>query len=175
MTSRVAQRKHLSASARRRGASLVEMLVVVSLMSIVLGTVVVTLHSMFRADQQTRTAIERQGTTTRLALHVREDVHAARDARLSAADQDSAPSLTLELDDNSSIEYGLGGQGIDRLERRGDQIVHRDTFRLPAVDRVRWEIIELSGQPAVRMSLAANVQIEAVVARDRRFQRGSTP
>src|SRR4051812_24959462 len=108
----------------RRGKSLIEALVIISMMSIILGLSATSLASLFRLRYVMVRDAEQAASLDRLAMRLRLDAH---DAVSAAADND----CVLNFADGRSIRYSSAAPRIVREVRRDDEVVHRDTFSLP--------------------------------------------
>ncbi len=95
--------------ARRRGTSLVEMMVVIGLTAIVLGGVVTGAASLLKVDKRfsARNATSQLNQLTQL---LRADIHAAESADWNEANQ----ALTLVVPDEQPITYKLTGNRCQR-------------------------------------------------------------
>jgi prepilin-type N-terminal cleavage/methylation domain-containing protein len=145
------------ARGRAAGFTLVEMLMVISLLSIVLCTVGVIFHglrSAQRAIGDHQTAID---GITRLAEQFREDVHSAASAEILAGGADAAAAtaepveekgsprdmLKLSQPNESEIDYQFDGGRVTRVVRSGDQITQRESYGLPERCQVQWLLDDL--------------------------------
>jgi prepilin-type N-terminal cleavage/methylation domain-containing protein len=164
---------------RQRGMTLVEMLVVLSLMAVLLGFTGVCMHGMFRAQARLDDNTQRRASLERLGLQLRTDAHAALRARLQD-DQDTTV-LVLTTADSREIEYRAEAADVDRTVRQADAVLHRDTFRMPGVAGIEWEVSDVQPQVvSLHVSVAerggkqatgASLGIESVVGlRSRRSQ-----
>lgn len=106
---------------RRPGQSLIELLVIITLVSGALGLAATTLTALIRTEARLRRDREERLSMSRLAELWRADAHAAVACR---ADQ----VLQFTLADGRHVRYSLEGTRIRREVRRGDQVVHRDSF-----------------------------------------------
>ncbi|MDB5345983.1 MAG: hypothetical protein JWP89_4360 [Schlesneria sp.] len=118
---------------RRRGASLIELMVVISILTVILGLVGVLFHRLFQAEQlSTRTTVA-EITTMRLADQFRRDIHAAQSAKRSDATSEALPTLELKNPgDAPTILYTGGLNKIQRDVMRGQKSVAHETYRLPS-------------------------------------------
>ena len=133
---------------RRRGKTLVEMLVLISVLTIILGLVATSLVVLFKTDRQVRRDLEQVTALARLSSKFRADAHAAASCQV-------ADSCDLALPDGRVVRYAAGPQCITREVRRGDAVEHRDAFLLPATATAKFELPdELQGR-LVRLSISA--------------------
>jgi type II secretory pathway pseudopilin PulG len=124
---------------RRHGTSLIEMLVVISVWSVVIGILAVLLGQLLRAGNVARAAVEQQVALARLQRQFASDVRQA--ASHEGPDDEGKKLVRLVFDENHSASYVLGERDLLRLERRGGEVVSREAFRLEelvqvSVDRV---------------------------------------
>ena len=125
---------------RRRGLSLVEMMVVIAIGSAIIGLVGVCLQGLYRAERRTRQQMTQREALTQLGLRFRSDAHeAARVERTEPAKPGGAVRLVLTAQDGRTVTYQADGGQVERTVERGGQVVHHDAFRLPGV-RVAWEL-----------------------------------
>jgi hypothetical protein len=112
----------------RNGKTLVEMLVVITLMSAVLGTAAMTMTLIFRVERQIRRDIDQQVAVERLGRLWRADAHAAIAC-------DAKDDCTFTLADGRSVRYWLDGRRMRREATRGGKVQHREAFALPGDSR----------------------------------------
>jgi hypothetical protein len=110
----------------RRGFSLVELLVAIGGVAITLGICITLLHSLLRLDRAARGHLAETSAVGRLARQFRQDVRAAT---RSNAKPDAA-GLELAMPDEGIVEYEARPGSLLRVERKGDQIVRREAFRV---------------------------------------------
>ena len=115
---------------QRRGYSLVEMLVVMTLMAVVMSSIALVLHGLHRAERRLHDDVDFDRTLQRLATQFRVDAHAARGAGEIADDDDSQSALTLEMPDEKTVTYSIEPGGVRRLVRQGENTIHREWFAL---------------------------------------------
>ena len=144
-------------SGRKAAFTLVEMLIVVSLSSIVLCTVGVIFHGLRSAQRalgEHQTAID---NIARLAEQFRADVHSAASAETTPAAEsgdNESPNDMLKLAQPGEkvIEYAADGNCVTRIVRAGDQTTQRESYALPERCQVQWQLDDLSGSTAKRAS-----------------------
>jgi len=126
---------------RRRGYTLTECLVAITLLGTLLGTVTLTLGVMYRADRNLRDAVDQERALEQFTARFRSDAHQAFSASVNKPAEANAPAreLVLRSSVDSTIQYTLRPQDVERLVRRGESIVHRETYGLNATAE-GWQI-----------------------------------
>lgn len=154
----------------RGGHSLVEMLVVIVLLGSLLGTVSVTLSAMFRADRTMQDELAKERALEQFAARFRSDVHQAVSASLVEPAERGGPAreLTLQWSGDQTVVYTLRPQDVQRVVRRGDTIVHRETYGLAGAATAGWEIRKDRASPLVAALLEDRIRVVAVVNLGRR-------
>ena len=135
-----------SRARRRRGFSLVELMIVMTIASVSIGLVGVCLQGLYRAEQRTRQQMTRRAALTQLGLRFRSDAHEA--ARVELAEQakpEDTVGLVLTAQAGHTVTYHADGGQVERTVQRGGQVVHHDAFRLPGV-QVAWELQAVGDQ-----------------------------
>lgn len=180
----------------RSGKTLLEMMIVMTMLSSVLLICGQTLTAMFRAETKQAQAYRRMTAQCRLADRFRTDVHAATEARSIAGEGDAARvrQVVLSMPDGRTVTFAAGPQ-VTRTVRKGDDRVAFDAWPLGA-EEVRFEVAEegmrailsfavppsvlsnASGLPAAENQALADAaarrelfNVEAVVGFDARFGR----
>jgi type II secretory pathway component PulJ len=177
---------------KRSGKSLIEMMIVMSLLSSILLLCGQMLMGMFRADTAQSAVAERTAAHLRLADRFRADVHSASEARLEPVGEGVTrkEQLVLSLPEGRTATYAAGTT-LTRTVKKGDQRVSFDAWPL-ASDAVQWELangskkvilllltpLPKASQPATATGTAASdetaarstesVRIEATVGFDGR-------
>ena len=154
----------------RGGHSLVEMLVAITLLGSLLGTVSVTVSAMFRADQTMQDELSKDRALEQFTARFRSDVHQAVSASLGKPAESDGPAreLTLKCSGDQTIQYTFRPQDVQRVVRRGETIVHRETYGLAAAAATGWEIRKDHASPIVSALLEDKIRVVAVVNWDRR-------
>jgi type II secretory pathway component PulJ len=127
-------------SRNRRGTSLVEMLVVVTAISLIVGATGVCLQGAYRADRRTREELSRQAALHRLAVQFRSDAHRAQAARLLAPAGQQPAGLAFAQPDGKSIEYRWQEERLERRVLDGQNRLHSDSFAVSRVRAVEWRL-----------------------------------
>jgi hypothetical protein len=133
-------------SRARPGKTLLEAVVIITLLSIVVGLSTTALATLFRLRGQFSRDAELAATLSRLSLRLRADAHES----LSATVQEGC---TFELADGRTIEYTYDTPRIVRLVRQAGNIVHRDSFRLPKNAVVAFEREAVGDHALIRLTV----------------------
>ena len=117
---------------KRRGASLIELMVVISMATAVLVMIGTIFHRMFQAEQGSARTVLMERTTSRLAIQFRRDVHAARSAVRKTSPDGTAPILELKSQSDSiTVVYFGGRDEVKRELVESGETKARETYRLP--------------------------------------------
>lgn len=170
----------------RRGYSLVELVVVISVGSVIGTTAILLLGTLLAADRGARGHLQESASLSRLSRQFRADVAAADDATIempSATKGDSPERSSLRL-----MLHGAGGETITYVGEPGRALRkaqgesgpnRQESYALPEPFALTFEIESTSPQRIVTMALAAGDgnqsaiarlgwRVEAALARDRR-------
>lgn len=132
----------------RRGKSLIELLVVLTLVSGALGLCALTLTALFRTETQLRRDREQQIVADRLADLWRADAHGA-----TACDIGAEAVFTYAA--GRRIRYSIETPRIWREVHRGDAVQHRDSFPLPALAEASFATRDEAGRTFAVLSIQA--------------------
>ena len=163
----------------RTGKSLIEVLIVLSIASLVFTLSAQTFARLMRADKAARHSLVARSNLTRLAKAFRQDVNSATNATTA----DDAKQLTLQQQNGIRIEYRAENETVTRQTLQGETRLSRDEFKLADSDN-HFEIVagppkvvvlvhqtggydQLPNAPAV--DRPRTVKMEAVRGRDLRF------
>jgi type II secretory pathway pseudopilin PulG len=153
---------------------LVELLVVISVCSVIMSASGVLLHGMYRADKETRQAIATDATVARFALQFRRDAHASDEASLVTDTGGKTAGVMFRAAGRPSTEYRWQGTEIIRTVKESDKNVHRDSFRFLLGTSVAWQLppsgsqvvaVQISRLPrrGVKMDSLPQRRIEAII------------
>ena len=160
----------------RRAFTLIEMLVAISVGSVLMGIAVSLLLVLLGAEQSGRTHAERSESLQRLADQFRRDVHAAV-GEVAAGGEDQH-GCRLRLAGGESVRYAIGGGGLSREERKGSEVVRGESYALPkdsttaiAIDRTTspWTLSLTIVPNDASLGPGHEIRIDAVLGRDHRF------
>lgn len=168
-------------NARRRGKSLIEMLVVMAVLSVVLTVTGHLLAAMMRVDNRSRDAVADRAMRQRFVQQFRADAHAARSARL-LDDRLGEPGIVFLIPNAKPVEYRATYDRIVRIVGDGDVTHAADRLRLSSAKAEfaldgehNWAELTLiptvdeSAPPRRETRLDGPTKIRAVLGRDARF------
>lgn len=136
---------------KRRGASLVELLVVMSLGAGLLTTTAVVLHRVMHSHGKTRHFLDASRSALRLSDQFRSDVHRAR--KVTKDNLDAPIVVRLELGAADIVEYTHEGGVVRRTELKQDKVASREEYIFPANSKLI--IRELPSPPLVSLSISS--------------------
>lgn len=141
----------------RRGYSLVEVLVLMSIVSLVLGLAGGLLRRMLASDRQWARSLETARQIDRLSSRLRLDVHGGT---LADGVPDELPAkLTLRESDNQRVIYAIADHRLTREVFDGETRLVRDSFTFPPGSRLRFEV---TGSGATSTTAGKNTTIPRV-------------
>lgn len=165
-------------SHRRAAWTLIEMLVTIAVMATLTGIAIKTLTSLMLSERRGVEHVSQLATMARIARTFRNDIHLATGAEISS-DDPQKPLLQLTLDANHQIQYEIQPLGLLRTERRSNQSVGRELWRLKPA---RFQCVDSTGPPRqltlivgtseplsggkTATPLLKELRIDAVVGRD---------
>lgn len=168
-----------------RGYTLLEVLVVVSISSVLLSLIGATLVGVQRASRNAAEGLAQQQRLDRLAAFWRDDVHAARSVQTdpdkgAEESERQQAAARLVLAQGEFIEYSFDTGAVSRKHFRGDEIVARDAFPLEHAAAVEFDFDAHSKLATMRLLFAPQKQttdstlgqaciVEAVAGWDLRF------
>ena len=139
----------------RRGHTLVECLITIGLIGAVMTTVAVAMHGMRRSCRTVRQESTVELDLGRLAAQLRTDAHRALSVKHEDSDDpnETPDTLSFTLAADLSVKYTLRETHIERLLSAGDEIRHRETYRLPASFGADWQVQTDRPSPLVSLIL----------------------
>ena len=154
----------------RHGTNLIELVVVISLQTILLAAGVGLIGRMLEAEQSGRLSLETLRSIDALAEDFRRDVHQAADVSFPA----DKGSIALNVGPERNVTYEKTGVRLTRVEREQNELRRTEAYRLPP----SWQVgfVEIDEPRRVRLTLqdatsgsSANrrsIRFEAVLGRD---------
>jgi type II secretory pathway pseudopilin PulG len=134
-------------ASRRLGKSLVEVLVLMILLNVVVALAAMTLIGTMRAERQVRRVSVQQRALTQVSSRFRSDAHRAVSCQVAEA-------CEFKLPGGESIRYVYTSPRLAREVRRGDEVVHRDSFLLGDAVQLAFEVPESTGGNLVRLRVS---------------------
>ncbi|MGI8981649.1 MAG: PulJ/GspJ family protein [Pirellulaceae bacterium] len=134
---------------RRGGWSLMEMMVVITLMTVVLSMSAMLLTALMRSQGMLWADLHEQSARTRLAVQLRTDAHWA-----SSASCASPQVCVFLLTEGDKVEYEIKGNSLHRVRRKADVVSERETFSLQGLS-ADFSVDESRQRPLVRLNLVA--------------------
>ena len=142
---------------RRSGYTLVELLVVMSVNSVLMAAAAVLLGMLLRSEHHGRRHFEETNAMTRLAEQLRADIAAANGASIAAVTPDDNPAGTaapvdhLNMEgDGRRVEYWRDGERVRRVEHEQQRLLSREAYTLAGLSKVDFV---LSADQFVSVSL----------------------
>ncbi len=175
---------------RRRGISLIEMIVVIGASSIILMIGAGMLHTLMRTERVTAESLVHATNHARLAEQFRDDIHAATTANIQG-EPGADDTLQITTPHAAEISYTQQGRLLVRQETAATQPPRLEQFRLPEDVRIRFSIDDSGPQKIADLSWIFSeddtttnadratrpplnpLKIEAVVGKDHRFQEAT--
>jgi prepilin-type N-terminal cleavage/methylation domain-containing protein len=168
---------------KRRAFTLIEMVAVIAVSSAIAGVGVVMLVALLKSEGSSRRHYELCKNLGRLDEQFRDDVHAAAAARLDASGCDL--ELALPAPSKTLIRYQCQPREITREEIEGEKTLRRESYPLPEEVKTSLErqtegavttvILQIEPKEVVGSKIRyPSTRIEAVLAKDRRFEQVET-
>lgn len=135
-----------------RGVSLIEMMMVVSLMSVIFTVGATTLAFLMRVEMKGTARIEETLILQELSHQFREDAGAAQNAETISQNDKNNNTLNLNMELGISIVYSASPHGnyILRVKKRGTNIITRTEYRIPQ-DTLHFDIHKRNQRETVSM------------------------
>jgi hypothetical protein len=140
----------------RRGVSLIEILVLMTIGSTLMGIAVGSLHLLLKMDRNTRQRRQLQASEARLADQFRRDVHAALRMKPGEAPEQSRPIWQLELGADKRIQYQSEPGGLARLEILQGKTTRKEWYPLMESSKVRCDMTSDGPVPIVSLGIASS-------------------
>ena len=139
----------------RRGYSLVECLITIILIGATLSVVAVAMSRMRLSCVRVSRASTEELELERFALQLRTDAHQALSVEEEEGNDATAtgPALVFRLADGRWVQYTVQATHVERLLHRGDEVRHRETYRLPKSFAAVWQVQTDRSLPLVSLKL----------------------
>lgn len=129
---------------KRRGYTLVELLVVIGLLAVLTAAATMLLAAVMLHVGRQRENYQTAQVAARFAAQFRKD---AREAK-SAAVADLVNELTFVRHDGTQVEYAASGAGVERVAN-GANGTSREFYRLPDLAELRFARVEVAPGRAI--------------------------
>ena len=169
----------------RTAASLVELLIVLSMSTVLIGAGIGMIHTILETENSVMQSFQLQRSLIRLSQSFRRDVGASVDVTLIQEDDTSTTELRLELPDDERVVYRLLAETVKWEALVNGQIRGQDEFVLSAGSHVECNFSPLANRVTFSVFLAnphpdlfaesppgRRMNIKATVGRDHRWNRG---
>ncbi len=133
---------------RRTGKTLLEAVVIISIMSLIIGISAMSLATLFRLKQQLTRDAEQAASLARLATRLRLDAHAAGTVTVEEG-------CEFTYHDGSTIQYSIHAPSVVREVRRAGAVIHHDRFLLPRSAVAEFALDGGSENRLIRLSIRA--------------------
>lgn len=137
----------------RRGMTLMELIVVLSMMGVTLSSVTIALAGVAKAVRNQRRAEEAAHTAERLVHQFRSDVHQSQGPL-----EVTATKLVCRLPNAIEVVYTLpsesaGNGTIERIEQSGSRVLRRRSFQLAIGERASFSSSQPDKQQMVELHM----------------------
>ena len=166
---------------KHRAFTLIEMVAVITVGSAITGVGVVMLIAMLKSEGSSRRHLELCKNMVRLDEQFRADVHAA--VSTSMSEDASSMELTLPGDANRRVSYIVRPKEIAREEVENGKMLRQESYGLPDEVGARLQMKSAGASEFETLSIEPkevagskirypSTRIEAVLAKDLRFEKG---
>ena len=124
-------------NSRRKAFTLVELLVVMTVITAIFGVMLLTLHAMQKTSVKITDRTAEAAQQQRFAIQLRSDAHQADKASVRKADDKETADtiLKLSLANDQFVEYRLTKDQVERRVLSGNSTEHQEAFTvLPDVE-----------------------------------------
>jgi prepilin-type N-terminal cleavage/methylation domain-containing protein len=156
----------------RRGLSITELLVVMTVGSVVLTMSAALIHQLMHNESQSRRFYNVERNALRLSAQFRRDVHACGAATIVDEARDDGVFLRLTLADGQTLEYSRRGGALSRIQRDGDNTVSRDEFTFP--DGIQLSLREVQSPRRLVLSITADPPTASEAKKQRPWNQYAT-
>jgi prepilin-type N-terminal cleavage/methylation domain-containing protein len=164
----------------RRGVSLIEVMVAISVGGVMLSIGVMTLRVLLRTERTGARHLLQSTTRARVSELFRRDLHEAVAAQPFAPAGDEPSRFELTFPDGRQTVYQFADGHLQRLESEAGKLAHRDDFLLPDAELAfelqpgppRLASLLIREERGTKTESAASrvFRIDAVLARNHRYE-----
>lgn len=168
----------------RRGHTLVEMMVAMTVFSSVLALAFALMQALLKLEDHATAHADTVTMTGRLARIFRSDVHRAESVELDIGST-AATGLLLRNRTTTRVRYRLDQKRVVRVEYDGDRVRSNDAFPLP-MGTAWFEVTEADGYTQATLVFdrrvtrrkrgdARTLRFDAVLGKNWRYAQAGTP
>lgn len=117
--------------ARRSGVSLIEVLVVITILTLMITLTGTTFHLLLRTEKLVSQSFVTERSISQLAVQFRNDVHLFESGAVVSDTEAGASELVLGDANGAKIRYAASRAGLIRVQIDGERVVAREDYRLP--------------------------------------------
>lgn len=172
--------RRASEATRRRGTTLLELMAAVVGVTIVLGLISLAWHSLGRIQRRGEESFQATRQVQRLALRFRQDAHESIDGTFfetePGSDRPTAPiraGAQLKRSDGRVVEFRQADGGVERRVLHGEQVEHRELYRLPPTLRATPSYGKFDGRGEASLAFQS-VPYETPVGADANRRRADS-
>lgn len=156
-------RSHRFALTRSRaGMMLIEMVSAMGIAATVIGVLAFTFSRVLSANEKSHEHVTMLAGLGRLGEQLRHDVHTATAAQVTGVDGESS-RLTLTTDDGQ-IDFEFAPTGLTRRVKTASGAERRESYQLPGLKPLSWQVDEANRQVALRIGrIARDAEGESIV------------
>jgi type II secretory pathway pseudopilin PulG len=152
MTLRIS--KTLPTQRRRSGITIVEMIVVITIVAAMLTLCALLLQMLMKVDADSRARRDGSVVLGRLTEQFRDDLHAARTVTLVDRPSGAKTGLRLQRGADRTVEYQAdGGSSVVRVESERGKPVRRERYEIPRSDPIALGLDHEGGREFARLVL----------------------
>ena len=114
----------------RSGVSLIEVMVVITFLTLLMSLTGMTFHLLFRSEKLVTQSFVTERAISQLSIQFRNDVHLSESGVVTSDSAAETAELLLSLPDGLTIHYLAKRAALIRLQKEGERIVTREDYRL---------------------------------------------
>jgi type II secretory pathway pseudopilin PulG len=145
-----------SGPAPRRGITIIEVMIVVTVVTMLLAVCAVSIQLLMRLNADVQGRFNATVALDRLARQVRADSHASATAQIVGDEKNKArpAGLRLVFEADHTVTYQSADGGMVRTESRGGKVIRHETYALPRGNVGRFELRDESSRRLVVLVMA---------------------
>ena len=132
-------RRRSIATNTRRGMTIIELLMLMSILAFVLGASIVQLQLLMKLGSDGRARAEGAASWDRLGAQFRLDLHDAASASPFAEKEETGLRITMDESADRRIEYRTGRDRIVRTETSNGKVTARESYAIPRLQKASFE------------------------------------